>query len=417
MNVASITKSRAVGPALFALALACRLLYWSSPALQFKAKPSDLVLAGISQPSDSVRYLSLSRSLVEGCGYRYECGEDFTMFDPPAYPMLLACLLKFSPNFQLVFLVQCLLDALNVLLLFGLSKILFRQSLPGLLAGLAYALYYPNFLYTVWLLTETLFTVLLTLFLLLFTLATIRRRRWLFCLTGCVFGILCLTRPTPVYFLPILLVLPIIKERRMTAVLQAGCLLAGFLVVQAPWLAQGPRHYGRWVVGSTGGGQVMLGGVALEYDGDQDTQVHTNSPFQAVRMSALPKDEQDRVAKQMACEEFLRNLRKTPGRALGLMMRQVSRLYLNVPFKRPQSWNSYAVAGLNAIILLTGMVGLVLGRRNRGVLFIGLFIAYFTALHSVTCAVIRFSAPLMPAWLLLASLPVSRALQRDEIEF
>lgn len=395
---------------VFMLALAVRLVYWQVPVIQFKPRvTSDLVIGGVCQTPDSALYYKLTQNLLSGVGFRVmHDNEDFTMFVGPGYPLFVAAVLRLAGGSGgAVLLAQCLLDSGTAVLVFVLGLLLVQNVRAALLGGLAYALYYPNVIYTVWILTETLFTFVVIASLVLLCSAWRSRRSWSLAASGALFGFACLIRPSPIYFLPVAALFVVLAPpRELRSVALAMLWLGTSVAVQAPWLVQGPLHYGRFVLGSTGGGQVLLAGVSVDYDGDWDTQVQTNSPLQAIRQSDLPKHRQDLEFQRLAREELRRNLRERPTAALVLMARQVSRFYLNIPFRRPQSAKSYALAALNSLVLMLGLAGIWRARRTPAVLFLAAFLLYYTALHSVVNSLARYSAPLMPLWLTLAALAV-----------
>ena len=401
--------------AVFLLALALRLVYWQVPAIQYHHRVrSDLVCAGVVQAGDSIRYTSLASNLVEGVGYRYERGQPFTMFDAPGYPFFLAGLFTVFGRdcWHMVLFVQCVLDALVCVFLVFMSRVVLKRTLPGLLAGLAYAVYYPNIMYTAWILTEVLFTFLLSLFFLVLFVALDRRKGLLFAFCGVVFGCLCLTKAAPTYFLPVLALIPFVRAPAgVCAWRQSVAMIAASLVLLIPWFAQGPRHYGRLILGTTTAAETMLAGVSVDYDGDYESQAYeqTNSPFGQIFYSGLPAVEQEGLYREAVRRELVRNVTQRPGSLLLLMGRQISRLYLNIPFKREQSRASYAVAVLNIGVLLAGMMGWWRERRCYSLQVMLLFILYYTMVHSLVCALIRYGAPLMPLWLLLAGITAERA--------
>ena len=390
--------------AIFVLAFTLRLFYWATPSIQYRTRVDEsFVFAGVPQSDDSIRFYKLGQNIAAGNGYRYETEGPFTMFDVPVYPYLLATFFRFLPGDETAIIaLQCLLDATVCVLLVLLSVQLFRDATPGLLGGLAYAVYYPNYIYAVWLMKEPVFTFLLMVFFVVLQHVRRSQRGFGYILIGVLFGLTGLARAVSTYFLPFLLLVPWRSTDRSRAWTQTLLLFCGFLLVQGPWLAQGPRHFGRLVVGSTGGGQVLLAGVSVDYDGDWETQVHTNSPLINISAMPIPKHEQDALYKIAAREELLVNLRTRPAATALLMIRQVSRFYLNVPFKRPQSLSSYAVAALNATILLLALVGIHKAKRFEGAGVLTVFVFFYTSLHALSCALIRLSAPLMPILLLFA---------------
>ena len=411
--------SRAMGKmlAIFLLALTLRLVYWHMPAIQYHHRTqSELVCGGVVQAGDSVRYVSLADNLVDGVGFRYEQGQPFTMFDAPGYPLFLAGLFSVFGRdcWSVVLFVQCALDSLVCVILMLISQVALKRMRPGLLAGLAYAIYYPNLMYTTWILTEVLFTFLLSLFFLVLFVALDRRKGSFFALCGVVFGCLCLTKAAPTYFLPVLAIIPFVRAPAgVGGWRQSVAMVAASLVLLVPWFAQGPRHYGRLILGTTTAAETMLAGISVDYDGDYETQAYeqTNSTFGQIFYSGLSAAEQEGLYRAAVKRELVRNLSQRPGSMLLLMGRQISRLYLNIPFRREQSRASYAVALLNIGILLAGFAGWWRERRNAFLQWMMIFVVYYTAVHSLVCALIRYGAPLMPLWLLLAGITAERVWQ------
>ncbi|HWM55786.1 MAG TPA: glycosyltransferase family 39 protein [Solirubrobacterales bacterium] len=96
------------------------------------------------------------------------------------------------------------------------------------------------------------------------------RAAWL--LPGVLLGGLTLTRPEYLGVAVLVAVVVFARDRRAwrTALAQAGILLAGLVLVVAPWTVRNAIALDRFVPVSTGGGQVLFAGTYLPSDGDPE---------------------------------------------------------------------------------------------------------------------------------------------------
>ena len=156
--------------------------------------------------NDSREYLSIAESIYHGRGYAiagapfpgFETfqGESPTRMRQPLYPLYLVlfywCLGKSSLAVQIS---QMILNLLTFYLLFMIAYKTFGEKLwAGTLIGLA--IYFPLWLASSVLLTETLFTFLLALFMLnMLNVLGLKRNVVSLLVGGVVLGLIVLTRP------------------------------------------------------------------------------------------------------------------------------------------------------------------------------------------------------------------------------
>jgi hypothetical protein len=156
---------------------------------------------------------------------------------PPGYALFLLPFSTYPPPLDIAYAIQIaqvLLDLLTVLLVFLIARTAlgYRSSLVA--AGFT-ALSSHLIIMNVYLLTETVFTFSLILYLYIATLAANKPKLWLWLLCGLVLGISCLIKPTMNYFLPFALAsLPLLvpRERLLKCTL---VITLGFAVVMTPW--------------------------------------------------------------------------------------------------------------------------------------------------------------------------------------
>lgn len=192
---------------------------------------------------DEVCYDELARAALAGDGFRLERG---WMVAPPGkptsyggftYPAFVTAIyaLAGGPHQLPVYLLQCLLGAATVFVVFAIGK-----RTAGPVAGLLGAAFYGLSPFTAWasiaMMTEAVFVPLVALSIAVTLRAwhSGRLRDWAF--VGVSTGLACLTRSTLLYFLPVVLLGLVLRERSVRAMLRpAAVLLVVFAATIAPW--------------------------------------------------------------------------------------------------------------------------------------------------------------------------------------
>jgi 4-amino-4-deoxy-L-arabinose transferase-like glycosyltransferase len=228
--------------------------------------------------TDSLTYALPAHQLAEGHGF------DLSLRRTPGYPLFLAALwAAFGNDFHPLVYAQHLLGVVTA----GFTWLLGRLALgrvAGLLGGLAVALSGPQIIYEHYLMTESLFTLLLVLATLTLVRGLLpmskRVRGWStlgwFLASGLLFGLCALTRPIgqifPVVVVPLAVLLAVAKvpgrlAERIKFTAQAALLtLVGFGLVALPWMAR------NWFVGgqltsSSALGKTLFGRITRHDDG------------------------------------------------------------------------------------------------------------------------------------------------------
>jgi 4-amino-4-deoxy-L-arabinose transferase-like glycosyltransferase len=191
---------------------------------------------------DSDDYLWPGYALASGLGFEPELRRT------PLYPTFIGAVLAFGGNLTTLVAVQHGLGVVTAGLTYGLGRIAFGPvagRAAGLVAGLMAALSGPLLIYEHYLMSEALFTLVLTLALLVLTIALRRpTRAWLLG-AGATVALAGLTRPigqavVPIALgLPLLLTLPSPRQAQgklwRVGLLRAGTVGVGLVLVLAPW--------------------------------------------------------------------------------------------------------------------------------------------------------------------------------------
>ena len=212
--------------------------------------------------TDEEHYHQLGSSILSGWGLAWGPGEP-TSIRPPLYPAFLALVWALVGTESLVAVrgVQIVLSLFNVLLLYQLGLRIFSRRVAFLAAGIF--CFYPTLLaFNYLLLTEVLFTFLLTLFVLGYVVLVQTGKISIALGTGCALGLAALTKsilwPFPILLCPLAFFM--LTGSRLGRLRLVGCLFLGYLVIVGPWAVRNTALQGEFTVVSTMGGITLLMG-------------------------------------------------------------------------------------------------------------------------------------------------------------
>jgi 4-amino-4-deoxy-L-arabinose transferase-like glycosyltransferase len=245
-------------------------------------------------------------------------------------------------------------------------------------------------------------------------------RVWL--LPGALLGALTLTRPE---FLAISFPIAVVVFARggragwRAGLLDAALLLAGLLVVVAPWTVRNAVALDRFVPVSTGGGQVLFSGSYLPSGGDPERvgpevlerhpglrrglaaeflppgsaptlaavlgRVRLEQILAALATQRFPGVPSDQALARMGRERLWRAIREQPLEYAGFVAAKVARLWSHGPrdvMRRPL-W-----VGLHWALVAVGLIGLIglAVRRRWEALLLGTILLSLTALGALLVA-------------------------------
>lgn len=206
---------------------------------------------------DQYIYIDLAKSLTSGRGFSLSFGIFMadahvpTSIQPPIYPLLVAALFSFfGENYLAIRLMQVVLGAAVCVVVFLMTRKMLGQTV-GLVAGLFMGIYPPLVMYTRPIMTETLYTLLLSLIVLLLVHVALERFRLIhFVVLGGLFGVTFLVRPEILLLVPLAVLLigwrwlrQLHYSRRRLA---EGCILAGLAaaLVVSPWAVRNWHVHG-----------------------------------------------------------------------------------------------------------------------------------------------------------------------------
>ncbi|MBZ0301991.1 MAG: glycosyltransferase family 39 protein [Anaerolineae bacterium] len=184
----------------------------------------------------------------EGFASPYWVSTGKTALVPPVYPYLLAFIYQFfgvhteASGFAAVYL-NAVLSAITTLLIYLLGKKLFDPWV-GLIAGWLWALYpVTGYADSVYIWSTSLYTMQLTLILLLGFTLTRKQARWIWFGFGLIIGITCLTEVLVLLVAPLLLAWALYGQR--TDVRRIGLVIAAVLIVIVPWTVRNTLVFGQ----------------------------------------------------------------------------------------------------------------------------------------------------------------------------
>jgi len=205
--------------------------------------------------ADGFDYDGLTTRLIEGKGYVNDDGE-ITAFRAPGYPYFLAAIYSaFGHHFIAVRIVQCLLDAVSIVVVFFIARLIFNRRV-AIISAVIFAVY-PLFVYT----ASTFFPTTIFIFLVsvaMFLILSIEEKQTLFkaVLLGVVLGLAVLTVPTVLAFVPFALAWILFRKRRFSFeyFLASSLVFLSLVLTLSPWLLRNYKIYHTPVVIATNGG-------------------------------------------------------------------------------------------------------------------------------------------------------------------
>ncbi|HKS29837.1 MAG TPA: glycosyltransferase family 39 protein [Pyrinomonadaceae bacterium] len=321
-----------------------------------------------------------------------------TTHRPPLYPALIALLWwGDSPPVVAVMLLQSLLGAATVSLVYLMARDRFNRHV-AVLASLGMALAPMTGFFTAVLLTETLFTFLLTL-------AVFWWGREKAVLAGLALGLAALTRPGVLFFilaLPLLSLLPSMRHRLRTFLIIAVAAVA----VLSPWVVRNAVVFGRFIpVAASGWGMNLLcGTIETELVG---IKVWTGSEWALLDISnhpllqvppGLSETEKDSVLLSRAVARIV----ESPGQWLVVRAGQYPKLFLdsgnyllgshNIPISQALAELRFGVLLVKGLFLLGNLFVIVVAA-----------LGFFTERKRMASLIHLVS---FPVFLLLAQLPM-----------
>ncbi len=389
---------------LFVLALVLQLLFVLSPH-------------GVVMTPDGALYSTIATHLLHGEGFIQDA-RSYPIVVPPLYPILLLFVYAIFGigNLTAVLVIQALLGALTVVLIYKTAEELFNRW-AGLFTGLLFSIYSVAIYHAGFILTETLFTFLVALLAyafmhLLRPQATYRTAG----LVGLIWGLTCLTRPHLLFFVPFLWLL-LFVVRKCHGLKLAGISTLLLLITIAPWIGYSYVEYGCFIpIASHGGIALWCGnGPFVNPDRYYGSTLYANDPLftaQSKEGMSLPLCEQDQFFRDTALQFIISH----PLKAIDNTWRKF------VLFRKPVNLH-IEVSGVSVLdslitvmdkwLLILFLPGLLFSvfpkwsfKQNQILLWLAL---YYSLTASVTIIVSqgRYRLPVMPLLAIYGGLAIS----------
>ena len=381
---------------------------------------------------DEQHYHRIATNLIEGHGFAKAPGEPTSM-RPPLYPFLVRVLWGASGDdarsLQLVRLFQIFLSLANVVLVYRLGLLVYDQRVASIAAGLL--CFYPSLVgFNYLLLTEVLFTFLITASAYCYArLVPAGRLRWAF-VTGLVLGLAALTRsiawPFAVMLCPFLLLG--LKGQLIRRVSAVAVLVLGFAIVVSPWSIRNTKLQGEFaLVDTMGGFNLYMGNyeftplnrawaaIGIRGDKSWSAQLFGDSTLPL----ALTDGEKEKVARKEAVEFIKQNPLLTLHRSLVKFLNFWGlERSLIAGWKRgnyePPGWfigiASILIVVSFPFVLVLGTIALFASKqpdwRNRA--YFVLLACVLSGIHSLIFGHPRYHLPLIPLLCLFAALGIEQ---------
>jgi hypothetical protein len=219
-----------------------------------------------------------------------------------------------------------------------------------------------------------------------------------------------LTKPVMLFFLPLLwiwqgLVLKISWRR-------IGVIVVVFLVVISPWVVRNYLVLDSIVISTTSSGQVLWeGNNPWNTTGGVSGSFEDPEAYLAEMPGGLTERQRDEWKKEQAKNFIINN----PKRFLENSLKKFVRFWNLWPNTADYNSQFYKLISVSTfgVILVLSIVGYAIFRDLRQRMTLGvLVIIYITLIHMITIGSIRYRLPLEPLLIAVASLTVSRALDR-----
>ncbi len=225
---------------------------------------------GSLKGGDSGLYFEIARNLLAGNGFATNDGP--TAFVSPLYPIFLAGSMSlFGENYPLISLTQAILSALVCVYIYKIAEITFASSNVALAAGFLAAIHYELILWSnAQLLTESIYVLFFSagIMAILAGIQSLTRPNLYFAISGAMFALAALTRPTAIavaFGLFIILAVASFFEKRLQ--LRGAIIFAiVFAAAMFPWGLRNYQVFGSFTISSLEGGHVLWLGNNPEFD-------------------------------------------------------------------------------------------------------------------------------------------------------
>ena len=372
--------------------------------------------------TDEQHYVAIASNILERQTFAGADGQP-TSIRPPLYPALVALVWSVTSagDLQAVRYLQVALSAITVGLVFLIGRLAFSRPAAAVASAIVWL--YPSLIFfNVTILTETLYTLLLTLFLVLGVRLVQKPTTLVAIGCGLALGLATLTRsvlwPLPLVLCPLLaLAIPGTWKQRLAV---PFLVFLAFSLTILPWAVRNTRLQGvTTIVDTMGGINLRMGNYehtpddrmwdAVSLRGNRNWVYGIDADFD----HAPTEGEKDKWAQRRAVAYMLAHPATTARRAAikfgdfwGIEREFVAGVQGGL--FAPPSWFVWIAAGLTALscvlLMLTGAAGVWLAPvKWREHLLLLLPVLAITAAHTIVFGHSRYHIPLVPVLALYAA--------------
>ena len=217
---------------------------------------------------DTLNYHNMAKNFLENGFLGY--GVNVIATEPnayitPGYPLFLSFVYSITDGGEefgifAVKVVQALLGTITVVFIYLIAKKI-GGFIAGVIAG-SFATVYPAFLVvTAYHLTETLYNFVFCLYLYIQLLAFEKNNKYLHLVTGFIFGIVVMVRPTIFPLFVVIYLIELLWSRRKKYVMYFIYFAIGLLVIMIPWWIRNFLVTGKFILLCTQAGNPLIGGA------------------------------------------------------------------------------------------------------------------------------------------------------------
>ncbi|MBN1224499.1 MAG: glycosyltransferase family 39 protein [Candidatus Aminicenantes bacterium] len=354
-------------------------------------------------------YDAIARNILAGKGY-VDDSQRINLERLPLYVYFLVLVYKaWGTEIWKLQIVQSVLDTLSCLLIFFISLQFFKDRTAALLGAAFYAVYFKMIGIVSRPLTETLYVLLLLIFIYIF-LSSFKSKSAAF-LSGILLGMLTLTRPITLLFPGAAVGLYFWKSRK-TAFSKAGLLSLGFLLLVLPLFVRNYLLEGR-VFFSTRGGKMLYLGTIIDYSKDFRMEELNRLREINEKYPSLPYSiKEDNALRNKAVKNILRD----PTAYARRILHRAYLFWVYPDFStRLMSLKTVGIAAYMIILISLAVFGFR-SAHKAGLSYapFSVTLLYFYLAHIPIYALSRFSLPVFPILFMFAGFGIANIIKRHE---
>lgn len=347
--------------------------------------------------TDDDNYRESAQILLKRGVLTYGGWPEPTVFIMPGYPVFLAALFAVfgSPNLLAVRVAQVLISSVGLWIAMWLGWKLGGEK-AAVLSGFLTAIYPSNLTAPLFIMTETLFTVMLMVSLWCLVKSKEQKNVMWLVFTGISVGISIYFRPTggllPLFFMPYFL----INRFSIKDVIKNTLIIGGMgLLIISPWIIRNYLVYRQFIPFTVSSGNPFLRGTYL------DDKISGKFPW--IKGERILSDKaQMELGKKRFIEGFRLDFKRyLSWYTVGKFKKLWAEPYYYVPLT---SLPASLVGKTHRMFMWIGLAGIILGSWRKNDLII-LFLSvstYFTIVHQLFLAAPRYSYPVVQLVLIAA---------------